>query len=325
MGEKAANGAPKALEKFRLTSHDKGLIEAAARLYGGDVQPWASPDGAQWQVYVTADELAIFMSPIPPTQHYEFWTKGGCQRRCDGITCTLARDKDFIDVPCVCENEELPDKDACKLTTRLSVWLPQLPGLGAWRLESHGYYAAVELPPAAELLIQQTKAGMLIPAFLAIERRRVVRHGETKSFVVPVIRLKESLSNALQGKTEGGIQLSQLPGAPALGGIPGAPALGPRGGDEADLAEANDLSDDGPVLDERTADMLASDMEIDGKARIVFLALRPGPDDATVRGVLQSLKDAGQSLNMLMLNAANKGQTTWAKFIAGNPVQESIL
>jgi hypothetical protein len=65
--------------------------------------------------------------------------------------------------------------------------LRDVPGLGVWRLESHGYYAAVELPAVAEFLAR-TKG--YLPAALVLEERVVKRKGVTLRYLVPAIEVE---------------------------------------------------------------------------------------------------------------------------------------
>jgi hypothetical protein len=60
----------------------------------------------------------------------------------------------------------------CKITTRVNVMLRDVAALGQWLLISKGYYAAVELPPAAELLAQ---VGGYVQGWLGMEEKLVVR------------------------------------------------------------------------------------------------------------------------------------------------------
>lgn len=215
-----ANGnlRPKALDRFRLTSRSEKLIAAAADLYGGTVEPWQPPmDGApQWQVIVDVDELDVL---IPPThalsQCFELWTSGGCQRRCDGIHEQLG------DRPCICpddhddRNDLAKDGKACTPTTRLSVMVPTLPDLGVWRVEAHGFYAAVELAGAGAVLDLAAATNRLLPARLRIDRRQIKRPNEPrKDFVVPVLELLQPLAAVLEQAGAGA-----LPGAPAVAGL----------------------------------------------------------------------------------------------------------
>lgn len=186
MGEKGAKGNPVKLDKFRLTSQDRSVLAAAAKIYGGAVRPWQAQPG-QFELYITAEELPILVAPVLESQWYEQWTAGGCTHRCDGGTESIK------DRPCQCD----PEKRDCKLTTRVALMLPELPSLGVWRLESHGYYAATELPTALAMLRNSAFKGEYIPASLAIENRTVVRDGKTKKFPVPVLRLRRVLSDVL--------------------------------------------------------------------------------------------------------------------------------
>jgi hypothetical protein len=187
LGAKAASGAPKKLDHFRLTSASRGLLEVAADVYGGTVQEWAgAPDEGYFELYTERDTLDIILPPVfdsrgeptvPYSQWYELWSGGGCDRRCDGEVETLAGK------PCLCN----PDERQCKITTRVQVILPDLPGLGVWRLESHGWNAAALLPGTLELLGRAAHANQFIPGVLRAEQRSSKQAGLTRRFVVPVI------------------------------------------------------------------------------------------------------------------------------------------
>lgn len=181
---KTSNGKtrPAKLDTFRLTSADSSAIEAAAQLYGGTPQQWKdAPIGEQWEVFTTTNAIPVVIPPATTafTQFYETWSGGGCTRRCDGERELLT------DSPCLCATE---DEGTCKPTTRLSVMLQDLPGLGVWRIETHGYYAATELAGTVEVCIAAATRGQLLPAILRLEQRQVKRAGEqVRKFAVPVI------------------------------------------------------------------------------------------------------------------------------------------
>lgn len=180
---------PAKLETFRLTSPSKELIEAAADLYDGTVVPWESPAGPQWEVITKADSLPIVVPPGEAlSQWYELWSGGGCQRRCDGHTEYISES------PCKCPADPADRRDAaqageaCKPTTRLGVMLPEIPDLGIWRLESHGFYAAVELAGAARFLAIASASGLNVPARLRLDQREKKIPGKpTNRYAVPVI------------------------------------------------------------------------------------------------------------------------------------------
>lgn len=177
---------PSKLASFRFTSRDRKVIDAAAEAFGGEVAPWESPDGDQWEVKSTADEIACVVPPgdMAFSQWYELWSAGGCKRRCDGIT------EHITETACKCD----PEARECAIHTRISLLLTDLPGLGLWRLDTSGYYAAVELGGVVDLASSFTERGQMLPARLRLEQRSVKREGpdgkvQTRRFAVPTLDL----------------------------------------------------------------------------------------------------------------------------------------
>lgn len=173
---------PEKLGTFRLTSSDRRRIEEAAVLFGGEVRPWEAPAGRQWEVITEAAEMDVIVPPqaMAFSQHYELWSAGGCQRRCDGQTEHLSQQ------PCLCD----PDERECDIHTRLSLMIRDLPGLALWRLDTQGWYAARELAGAVEVIAMAAGRGIMIPARLLLEQRSVKRPGrdgkpQTLRFAVP--------------------------------------------------------------------------------------------------------------------------------------------
>lgn len=199
LGEKTAKGGPKRLGEFRLTSYRQDLIEAAARLYGGEAAPWEdAPNEGAWQVTTTADMLPIIIPPgvHPFSQSYELWKAGGCQRRCDGEFAFVRQGNGVRERPCICD----ADNRECQITTRVNVMLPDLPGVGVWRVESHGWNAALELTTALELFTPVLEQGGFIRGRLRIENRSKKTPGEgTRRFVVPVIDVDTTIGQMLDG------------------------------------------------------------------------------------------------------------------------------
>jgi Recombination directionality factor-like len=268
MGDQVPTGnsgrkRPRKLEKFRLTSPQRNLIEAAAATYGGEAQGWDNDGRAEWEVYVEADAIDVH---VPPGDHslsqwMEMWSGGGCQRRCDGqteqlrMTACICRAKHTVyldDDPAIVDETATRQRitemarrakkdggpDGCLPVTRLSLFVPKLPGLGVWRLESHGYYAATEIAGVAQLLAAATSMGRSVPATLRINRRRIKRPGSgTKDFIVPVLDVPESLGDVLE-------QLGMPLGSQTqLGGPPVGPALAPgrRGTERVPLGDQYEL------------------------------------------------------------------------------------
>jgi|GEM_PF-1753791 len=187
---------PKKIANFRLTSADQRVIEAAAATYGGTAKAWDNDGKDEFEVITTATELRIALPPNPTdlgfSQHYEQWANGYCTRRCNG-------ERDGIhDRPCDCD----PDDRMCKATTRLTVLLPDIAGLGTWRLESHGWNAAVELGGAVDLIEQLAGVRSIVPARLRLDQREkrklVDGKAEVFKFAVPVIDLDVSIQGVRQ-------------------------------------------------------------------------------------------------------------------------------
>lgn len=198
---------PAKLDTFRLTSPDRRRIEQAAEAFGGEVTEWTAPAGKQWQVITTSDTLEVIVPPsdLSFSQAYELWSAGGCQRRCDGVTESISEGA------CLCD----PDNRECDIHTRLSVMLRDLPGLGVWRLDTSGYYAAVELASAVEIIQLAAGRGALLPARLRLEQRSVKRGADGKvqtlRFAVPVLDIEITPAQLLAG----GLQPLQLAEATA--------------------------------------------------------------------------------------------------------------
>jgi hypothetical protein len=239
-GDKTERGAPRKLDRFRLTSKDPARLQAAADTFGGTVRPWR--DG-EHELYTDANEIPILLLPGQSlSQWYELWAGSGVQRRCDGVHDVLS------DGPCRCTNETGDRK--CKPTTRLSVMLPDVPGLGTWRLESHGYYAAVELSAAAALLEAATAQGQILPARLRLEQRLKVEGGKTTRYAVPVldidVRVPEVL--ALGRSTPADVAPAHTP-VPALPGVSVDDALEATGRQAAPASRtARSAAEIGPAI-----------------------------------------------------------------------------
>lgn len=182
---------PAKLDTWRFTSANKSVIEQAAKLYGGTPKPWQAPSGPQTELISESTTLPVLVPPadLAFTQFYELWSAGGCARRCDGVTESIS------DGDCMCD----PDNRECKIHSRLSVLLSNLAGLGVWRVETSGWYAARELSAAVDVIRLAASAGQMLPATLRLEQRMVKREGQTRRFAVPVLDIAVSPAQLLAG------------------------------------------------------------------------------------------------------------------------------
>jgi hypothetical protein len=279
----------KKLDTFRFTSQSQMLIGQVAQLYGGTPQQWQPQNGGapQWEVFIDRPSVPVVVPPRPISQFFEQWAGGRCAVRCTG-------ERELIsDTPCLCDPD--PRARKCKPTTRLSVMLSEIPGIGLWRLESHGYYSAVELPAVAELL---ALAGGHIRATLELQQRQVVRAktngtgNETIAFAVPVLHAAVTPGELLSG--HGAINPAALTGQqtqPAAVGsaerpaIEAAPETNPHLTDLlGQIAEADDR-DEMQLLQDQIKTRLRGDERKTAaaawSARAREIAARHQPDEPT--------------------------------------------
>ena len=184
---------PVGSETWIVTSHSEEYVRAAAGLWGGTVEQW-QPQGngaQQWRVFTEARQIDAILPPGDPlTQAYEMWNRGGCQRRCDGLT------EQFSGSPCICLAEygdrwfENDPTKVCVSKSRLKVILPEMPGLGAWRVETGSFYATDEIAGIVDAIRAAVGEQQLVPVRLRIEHRTRVAAGQTKQFMLPMVELR---------------------------------------------------------------------------------------------------------------------------------------
>lgn len=240
-----AGKRPKAIPTWRITSHDQEAVAQVASIYGGTPRPWSdSPTPGQWEVITEAAELRIVLPPDPlgSTPIYESWSAGGCQRRCDGLTCQTPISgpdgTEMTDVPCMCQAK---GEMVCRPHTRLSVILPDVRFGGTWRYESATSWNVAQEIPGMVDLIQSLQERGLSRALLGIEHRKTVTGGETHRFTIPVLRVADSMDAMLAGAA----RVSALPTAEPDPSVPAieAAARPPDLDDEVIDAEVIEDSD----------------------------------------------------------------------------------
>ncbi|MFD7661015.1 hypothetical protein [Streptomyces sp. NPDC059788] len=186
-------GKPVRSATWVVTSHSEEHVRTAAALWGGEVEQWSPLNSSisQWRVITKSASVEALITPGDPLNQYnELWSKGGCQRRCDGETELLSRR------PCICsarfgEDWHQQKKGVvCSATSRLNVMLPDLSGMGVWRAETHSFYAASEWGAMVDIVLAGTDGRGFVPVTLRIEPRQVVREGQTKKFPVVVVELR---------------------------------------------------------------------------------------------------------------------------------------
>jgi Recombination directionality factor-like len=189
---------PSKLEVFRFTSPNERLLRTVGELYGGEVKPWTdAPAGKQWEVISEASAIPVLVPPseFAFSQWFELWSGGGCKKRCDG-------EYDVVNERgCSCSED--PEERECKPHTRLSLLLLDLESVGIWRLDTQGWYAAVELAGAIEIVKMAAERHRMLPARLMVERRQVRKPGKPSlDFCVPVLDLEVPIATLTGGMVD---------------------------------------------------------------------------------------------------------------------------
>lgn len=206
---------PEKLATFRFTSVDESLIRAVAAEYGGEARPYTPQRSSrsEWEVISERDAVLVYVPQQRIDPWLEAWRPGTCIRRCDGVTETIK------DEACLCAAGRVSKDDFCKPTIRVQLMLAEVPGLGTWRLESHGEYATAELSTLAPLIAQ---VPMPIPAQLRLrqETRRpwVAEKNkfETTTFYVPYLSISIATPEQVVIGGDALTRALQAAGAPAL-------------------------------------------------------------------------------------------------------------
>jgi hypothetical protein len=305
----AGNGRtrPNKLDRFRFTSASERFIRDLATLYGGEARQWDNNGKPEWEVYTTAQSIPVIAVKGGLSQWMETWSGGGCIHRCDG--------EQQVDGT-ICDPDDRNHKNA-KPTTRLSLMLPELEAIGVWRMESHGWNAAAEIPAVAELA---QFVGDLVPAHLHLLERRAVKDGKTSRFVVPVLDLQigtERLKQIVNEKA--GLALPAGSGAAAASrvGSPASAAALPAGSIPDYLAQAQVASTIETVRaiwnKANTAghmtDQLNAELKLVGDA--LLAASQPDADGAVGAVVVDEGASAAEDAlwQQILTEAGNAGKT----------------
>ena len=217
---------PVALDTFRFTTGSRHTADAIAELYGGTVAAW----GKQWEVLTGRNAIQVVVPPRDQviSQWYEMWTAAGCLRRCDSQT------EQKSGGPCLCPHAEDPTNPdevetaarererlakmnpprACQRKTRISVMIPDLPGLGVFRLDTGSFYAAGEVLDAGDLMQAAREREVFLPATVRIDHRERVENGQTKKYPVPVLEVMATFRQIVTGALSAAGIAAQLPPAP---------------------------------------------------------------------------------------------------------------
>lgn len=248
---------PTSRDTFKLTSTNKGILEEAQKAYGGILQPWEGHPG-EFELLTERSTINVIFSTKPEgdqgdmqslSQWWELWGGNTCNRRCDGCNATVWKDMgrrnakkevvlDQAKVPCLCDHDAPGFRDlqkagkACKLTSRLSVILPDVPAMGLWRLNTGSETFADETAGVLDLIEQLGITGLISMTMTIEFREKRTGEGEATS-KFPVVKLEYTPENLLARyvQTVRPQSLGEVP-VPAIGAT-AAPALEQSNAEEA--------------------------------------------------------------------------------------------
>lgn len=204
---------PKRLNTFRFTTAVEYVAQAVAARFGGEAAPW---DQRRGYFEVTTDKTSLNVW-VPPRSaavdaNMELWTDGKRLRQCTGRAMSYpAPEPGQPANACMCPADpaerarmaSLRPPQACKPKTRITVSIPELPGLtGVWTLWTGSMSAAVETADSGDAMALARAGGAYLPAILYIHWRRRVADGSP--YPVPVLMIGTSMEELARGELPAG-------------------------------------------------------------------------------------------------------------------------
>jgi hypothetical protein len=230
---------PKRLNTFRFTTAVEFTARAVAAKLGGEVAPWERRRG-YFEVTTGKTSLNVWVPPrsLAVDANMELWSDGKRLRQCTGRSMSFpAPEPGQPSRPCMCpadpaERARLASMripQACKPKTRITVSIPELPGLtGVWTLWTGSMNAAVETADSGDAMALARAGGAYLPAILYIHWRQ--RAADGSPYPVPVLMIGTSMEELARGALPSGpgglvAQLQAGAGAQplAITAGPGAP------------------------------------------------------------------------------------------------------
>src|SRR5690606_7894649 len=99
--------------------------------------------------------------------------------------------------PCVCKAqwgprfwEQAPPQEACKLHTRLNIWIPEIQDIGVWLLETKGANAGAELPGFVDMIQGMFGTKVAVPISLWLVPRAGREKGKLKHYTKVEIAIR---------------------------------------------------------------------------------------------------------------------------------------
>lgn len=229
--------AMKSITEWRFLSNDRDALADIAGLYGGEVRDYKDPK-SDWtaEVLSTSAVIDVRLPVIGDGETAnlcaERWGGGGLEVRCSGTEDPEAMMR-WIKGPGGAEQAYGPCECLAKGTMtcdpklRVNFFLKGVRGFGVWRLETSSSNAIAEMRGLVEML-RQVQADGILEFQLALDPRHKVRAGETRRYVVPVVKVPHTMEALASGQarmagTLGAAAAAEIGPGPAA--VTEAPAL----------------------------------------------------------------------------------------------------
>ncbi len=197
LGEKQGNRPVKLTDAMRFTSRSKGNVAAVAGKYGTTVETVTINRETQYETKIPTAQVEVTFRLSGISQHYEAWTGGGCQIRVsdDGMANTVTGEVLGFDIT----DSDERDKRNIKAKTRMNLQVTGLDVIGNWRVETGGYFAAVETAGLIDLL---TSAGVGPNQDVQATLRVELRKGSGKEYTVVSLTPTGNVAAIIDAVTE---------------------------------------------------------------------------------------------------------------------------
>lgn len=199
---------PKRLNTFRFTTAVEFTAQAVAAKLGGEVAPWERRRG-YFEVTTGKTSLNVWVPPrsLAVDANMELWADGKRLRQCTGRAMSFPPPQPGQSAnPCMCPADPgerarlaaMRPPQACKPKTRITVSIPELPGLtGVWTLWTGSMSAAVETADSGDAMALARAGGAYLPAILYIHWRQ--RAADGSPYPVPVLMIGTSMEELARG------------------------------------------------------------------------------------------------------------------------------
>lgn len=189
------NNRPVALQKWRVTTGDPEVADAAVELLGDaedGVTEWPAHGEDKLQVFTAADSIEIVLASARSVRsEMVLWGRNGkAIRRCDGVSQSSEGNEGD---PCACPSAFQDRKDAAKAGTgcepQITMWfkLAKAPELGVFKFQTGSWSMVREIGPEEAKLAEINGPARATLSLELVEY--TTKAGKDVSFTKPVLKV----------------------------------------------------------------------------------------------------------------------------------------